>query len=262
MRRRLSGALAALAALMSFAASAQTLRATYAISLLGLPIGTGFVRAEITPTSYSVDGRAKLNALASLVSNSRGASTGHGAIVERRISPATFATTAASSSSTRTIRMAMKDNAVLAVDISPPFSDHPDRVPLRPQDKQDIVDPVGAFVFPAPAAGPAISPTDCERTLPIFDGYTRFDLKLSYVGERRVKAKGYSGPVAVCNVRYAPIAGHRKDRPATKYMEENRDLQIWLAPVEGTRALVPFRVSIRTMVGVLAIEATDFSVSK
>lgn len=262
MRRRLGGALAALAALTSFAASAQTLRATYAISLLGLPIGTGFVKAQITPTSYSVDGRARLNALASLVSNSRGASTGRGAIVERRISPATFATSAASSSMTRTIRMALKNNAVVAVDISPPFAEHPDRVPLTPRDTRGVVDPVGAFVFPAPAEGPPVSPAACDRTLPIFDGYTRFDLKLSYTGERRVKAKGYSGAVAICNVRYEPIAGHRKDRPATKFMEENRDLQIWLAPVEGTDTLIPFRVSIKTMVGVLAIEATDFSVSK
>ncbi|HXT08127.1 MAG TPA: DUF3108 domain-containing protein [Roseiarcus sp.] len=262
MRRRLGGAIAAFAALISFAAPAQTLRATYAISLLGLPIGAGFVKAVITPTSYAIDGRAKLNALASLVSSSRGASIGHGAIVERRISPTTFATTAANARSTRTIRMALKGNAVVAVDISPPFAEYPDRVPLRPQDTHDIIDPVGAFVFLAPPIGPAVSPAACDRTLPIFDGYTRFDLKLSYAGERRVKAKGYSGPVAMCNVRYAPIAGHRKDRPATKYMEENRGLQIWLAPVEGTGALVPFRVSIKTMVGVLAIEATDFSVSK
>jgi hypothetical protein len=262
MRRRLGGACGAFFALISFAASAQTLRATYAISLLGLPIGTGYVKAEITPTSYSVDGRAKLNALASLVSNSRGASDGHGAIVQRRVSPAAFATTAASAHSTRTIRMALKDNTVVAVDISPPFAEHPDRVPLRPRDTRNVVDPVGAFVFLAPAKGPAISAAACDRTLPIFDGYTRFDLKLSYAGEQRVKAKGYNGPVAVCNVRYAPIAGHRKDRPATKYMEENRDVQIWLAPVEGTGALVPFRISIKTMVGVLAIEATDFSVSK
>jgi hypothetical protein len=262
MRRRLGGALAAFAALSSFAASAETLRASYAISLLGLPIGTGLVKAEITPTTYSVEGRAKLNALASLVSNSRGASTGHGAIVERRISPATFATAAASSSMTRTIRMALKNNAVVGVDISPPFAEHPDRVPLRPQDTRGVIDPVGAFVVPAPASGGPISPAACDRTLPIFDGYTRFDLKLSYAGERQVKAKGYSGPVAVCDVRYAPIAGHRKDRPATKYMEENRDLQIWLAPVEGAGALVPFRISIKTMVGVLAIEATEFAVAK
>src|SRR5579863_4166372 len=116
MRRRLGGAVMALAAFGSGAASAETLRVTYGIYLLGVPIGTGTVRAEITSTSYNIDGQAKLNALASLVSNSRGASRGDGAIVDGRVSPAVFATTAASASMTRTIRMALKDNAVVAVD--------------------------------------------------------------------------------------------------------------------------------------------------
>ena len=262
MRRRLGGALAALAVL-SWAgqASAQTLRVTYAISLLGLPLGTGTVKADISAASYEVEGQAKLNALASLVNNSRGISRGHGAIVAGRLSPATFATTAASSSATRTIRMAMSHNAVAQVDISPPFADHPDRVPLGPADTRNVIDPVAAYVFPKPAGQP-LSAADCDRTLPIFDGYTRFDLKLSFVEQREVKAKGYKGPVAVCAVRYQPIAGHRTERPATKFMQENRDIQIWLAPVAGAGALAPFKVSIKTMVGVLDIEATEFSVSE
>jgi hypothetical protein len=134
MRRRLGGAFAALVAMGLSAASAETLRASYAISLLGIPIGTGMVKGELTRTSYTIEGRAKLNALASVVSNSRGASTGHGAIAGGHVLPATFATIAASSSATRTIRMALKGNAVEAVDISPPFTEHPYRVPLRPQD--------------------------------------------------------------------------------------------------------------------------------
>jgi hypothetical protein len=106
-----------------------------------------------------------------------------------------------------------------------------------------------------------LSAAACDRTLPIFDGYTRFDLKLSYAGEKKVKARGYSGPVAVCTVRYVPIAGHRKDRPATKFMAENRDIQIWLAPVAGLPVLAPYLISIKTTIGTLAIEATEFSVS-
>ncbi len=264
MRRPCGGAVAAFVALCAFAsaASAETLRVVYDISLLGLPLGTGHVEAKLTPNSYAVDGSAKLNALAQLVNNSRGASNGHGAIVDGRISPAAFATTAASSKATRTIRMALKNNAVVGVEISPPFGDSPDRTPLRPGDTHNIVDPVGAYVFPAPKSGPALSAAACDRVAPIFDGYTRFDLKLSYAGEKQVKAKGYSGPVAVCSVRYVPIAGHRKDRPATKFMEENRDIQIWLAPVAGLPLLAPYRVSIKTMVGVLDIEATEFQVSK
>ena len=80
------------------------------------------------------------------------------------------------------------------VDISPPFGDSPDRVPLRPHDQRNIIDPVGAYVFPAPKSGPPLSPAACDRTLPIFDGYTRFDLKLSYVGEKQVQGEGLQRP--------------------------------------------------------------------
>ena len=80
-------------------------------------------------------------------------------------------------------------------------------------------------------------------------------------GEREVSAKGYRGPVAVCAVRYVPIAGHRRDRPATKFMADNKDLEVWLAPIDGARVLMPFRVSVRTMIGTTVIEASEFSVA-
>ena len=95
----------------------------------------------------------------------------------------------------------------------------------------------------------------------MFDGYTRFDIALTYVGERKVKAKGYSGPVAICAARYVPIAGHRMNRPATKFMAENKDIEIWLAPVGDAKVLMPFRLSVRTMVGTAIAEATEFSVA-
>jgi len=242
------------------AANADTLHVTYGVSLVGLPIGVAHVTADITPSSYSVDFRARMSGLASLVSNARGASTGKGAIVGGHIEPATFATTASSSKMTRTIRMALADNAVTGVEIAPPFDENPDRIPLTDKDKRGIVDPVGAFVIPAPDSGPT-SPAACNRTIPIFDGWTRFDIKLSYVGQRNVAAKGYTGPVAICAARYVPIAGHRPDRPATKFMAENKDIEVWLAPVSGANVLLPFRVSVRTMVGIAVAEATEFSVA-
>ena len=259
MRHGLRAAFA-MAALAS-PASGATLKATYAISLIGLPLGTATISAEVASGRYSVDGQARLMGLASLVSNSRGASSGHGALVEGRVSPSDFATTASNSSSTRTIRMSIQNNAVAGVDISPPFDEKPDRIPLRPQDTHNIVDPVGAYIVPAPSGAP-VGPAACDRTIPVFDGYTRFDLKLSYSGEKQVSAKGYKGSVAVCNVRYVPVAGYRKDRPATKFMTENKDVQVWLAPVEGAGVLAPFKISVKTMVGTLSLDATEFSVAK
>ena len=239
-------------------ATADVLHAVYKVSLIGLPIGAANLNAELSPTRYSIEADAKLTGLAKIISNARGASAGQGAIVGGKVSPATFATIAASSNMTRTIRMALAGNSVTGVDIAPPFQDKPDRVPLGPHDEQNIVDPVGAVVIPAATSGPLVSPAACNRKIPIFDGYTRFDINLTYVGEREVKAKGYHGPVAVCAARYVPISGHSRDRPATKFMAENKDLEVWLAPIERDRVLVPFRVSARTMVGTTVIEASEF----
>jgi hypothetical protein len=248
-------------AAMTFAATstgADVLHASYQVSLIGLPIGDANLNAELSPTRYSIRADAKLTGLARLFANARGASAGEGSIVAGRVSPATFATIAASSEMVRTIRMAIAGNAVTGVDIAPPFEDKPDRVPLGPHDEQNIVDPVGAVVLPAPPLGPMVSPAACNRKIPIFDGYTRFDIDLTYVGERNAKAKGYDGPVAVCAARYVPISGHRRDRPATKFMAENKDLEVWLAPIERDHVLIPFRVSARTMIGTTVIEASEF----
>jgi hypothetical protein len=254
-----AGALAL--ALASASASADILRVTYKVSLIGLPIGVASLNATLTRKSYAIDVSAKITGLATLFAHARAASTGEGAIVGSRIAPATFATTAANAYMTRTIRMSLSGNAVTGVDISPPFIERPDRVPLSDKDKRGIVDPVGAVVVPAPATGPLVGPSACDRTIPVFDGYTRFDVQLSYVGQREVSAKGYSGPVAICAVRYVPIAGHRRDHPGTKFMAENKDLEVWLAPVESARVLLPFRASARTMVGTTVIEASEFSLA-
>ena len=249
-----------MAALAGADARADVLHVTYRVSLIGLPIGAVNLNADLSPTSYSIHGDAKLTGLARLLGNARGASAGKGEIVEGHVSPATFATIAADSRTTRTIRMALAGNAVTGIDISPPYEDKPDRVPLGPGDEKGIVDPVGAVIIPAPASGPILSRAACDRKVPIFDGYTRFDIDLTYVGQRRVATKGYEGPVVVCAARYVPIAGHRRDRPATKFMADNKDLEVWLAPIEKDQVLIPYRVSVRTMIGTTVVEATEFRV--
>jgi len=74
-----------------------------------------------------------------------------------------------------------------------------------------------------------------------------------------VKAdKGYQGPVVVCQVLYRPIAGHRPERAAIRYLVEQREMEIWLAPIDGTRVLVPFRFSLPTPFGMGVLQANYF----
>ena len=119
-RLALAGVAMAAALVGAAGARADVLHVTYRVSLIGLPIGAVNLNANLTPTSYSIQGDAKATGLARLLANARGASAGTGAIVQGHVSPATFATIAASSNMTRTIRMALAGNAVTGVDISPP----------------------------------------------------------------------------------------------------------------------------------------------
>ena len=97
------------------------------------------------------------------------------------------------------------------------------------------------------ATGDVITPDVCRRTVPIFDGRQRYDLTLAFKRMDQVKSEhGYAGPVVVCMVRYFPISGHRPDRPAIKYLTEQRDIELALAPLAGTRIVVPYRISVPT----------------
>lgn len=259
---RLFAVLASTAALALCApARAESLNARYSVSIIGLTVGSATVTAELGPSSYSLQADTKLTGVAGAVTRSQGGAKASGAIAGGRLMPATYATTASNSDTTRTVRMAMTGGGVRGVDISPPFDDHPDRVPVSDQHRRGVIDPLSAIVMPVAEGEAMIGPGACNRVLPVFDGHTRFDVKLAYVGKRKVDVPGYSGEVAVCNARYIPIAGHRPNRPATKFMAENKHLEAWLAPVGSSRIAVPFRIAVRSMIGTVVIEAQEFNVS-
>lgn len=237
-------------------AQAASLDARYDVSLLGLTLGTAGLAGTIDGANYKLDMVAKLTGLVGGVTGGRGSGAATGALVGGKLSPKTFAVSSASSSESRTVRMALADNTVAGVDIEPPIDEKPDRVPLNDSHRRSIIDPLSAFIMPVSGKGKDA----CNRTLPIFDGAARYDIKLTNAGTRNVKLDGYSGPVAVCQARYVPIAGHRALRPSTKFMAENKDITAWLAPVAGTDVMVPVRISVKTMVGTAVIEASSFKV--
>ena len=244
--------------LWSVCAQAEALHARYGVSLLGLPLGKASLDGEVAGQTYKIAINARLTGIASLVSSSKGAAVASGAFLRGLIVPAAYANTSANATQTRTVRVAMSGGSVKGVDISPPIDPSPERVPLTDAHTRNIVDPLSAMIMPVPGSEPIMGPAACNRTIPVYDGFTRFDVTLTYIGQRQVKVKGYAGPVSVCAVRYTPIAGHRNRKPV-QFMAENKDIEVWLAPVGANRVLVPFRISMATMIGHLNIEADEFS---
>jgi hypothetical protein len=224
-------------------------------------MGTADLATTFEGSSYKMQLGAKLTGLAGMLTGGKGAATASGMVANAQPLPSAFAITSRSGSDERTVRMGLAGGSVAALDISPPLDEKPDRVPLTEAHKRGVIDPVSALLMPAVAGGDLTSPANCNRTIPVFDGAARFDVVLTYAETRTVDKPGYKGPVLVCNARYIPIAGHRSQRPSTKFMEDNRDISVWLAPVERARLLVPLRISVRTMIGTSVIEASRWAVN-
>ncbi|WP_298424207.1 DUF3108 domain-containing protein [Rhodoblastus sp.] len=245
------------------AARAENMHANYRVSLIGVPIGVAIASASVAESHYKVALNVRLTGVAAMISNLRMALASSGDYQRGAISPAGYATIASNSRETRTLRMAMSEGAVRQVQYSPPWDDsrNPERVPLTEASKRDIIDPLSAFIMPVPEGASTVGPAACNRRVPVFDGYTRFDVALDYVGVKEIKTSGYSGPVTVCSARYIPIAGHKPSNKATQFMAENKDMDIWLAPAPNLRLVVPYRVSLMTMAGTAVIEASELRFS-
>lgn len=240
-------------------ANAERLDVKYSVRMIGLPLGSAGLSANLDPANYNIEVSARLAGLATIVSRAEGVAQSSGAISQGRLVPRAYATTSSNSKETRTVRMSMTAGAVRAVDIAPPLEPHPRRVPVTEAHKRGVVDPLSALVMPVAGRGPLTGPAACDRTLPVFDGYARFDVRLSYAGARDIRTPAYSGPVAVCTARYTAISGHREDRASTKYMENNRNMEVWLMPVESARVVTPYKISVATQMGTVVIEATKVS---
>jgi hypothetical protein len=64
--------------------------------------------------------------------------------------------------------------------------------------------------------------------------------------------------VVVCSLKFVPIAGHDPKRYLVTYLAAQHDIEIWLAPLAGTRFLVPYRASMPTPMGMGVLQATRF----
>jgi hypothetical protein len=242
------------------AAPPASVAVDYSINLAGLPIGTARLAGSFDRDRYLMDVSATLTGLVGAITGGRGSARASGTFAAVP-QPGAFSIATHTASSGIAVRMALTHGNVVQAEITPPLVDMQDRVPVTAANKRGILDPVSALLMPTQGRGEPLDPDNCNRTLPVFDGATRFNVVLSYAETRPVQKPGYAGPVLVCNARYQAVAGHRPDRPGVKFMEENREMSVWLAPVAGTRVLIPLRISVLTTVGTNIIEAMRWTQS-
>ena len=253
-------AVSAASACLSVGAEAQgKLEARYTASLAGIPLGTGIWVIDIAPDQYTAVASGRTTGLVKLISDGSGSGGARGLVQGASMVPTSYASSTTTDRHSDEVRMTLRAGTVKDVSAEPPLIPSPERVPVTEAHRKGVTDPMSAMIIPVAGNGEVLTPDVCKRKLAIFDGRQRADLDLVFKRMDRVKAdKGYQGPVVVCTVLYNPVAGHRPERPAIKYLIEQRDMEMWLAPIAGTRVLVPFRFSVPTLFGLGVLQATYF----
>ena len=234
------------------------LEVRYAVSLLGIPLGSGSSVLDIGDDSYKIVANGQVTGLLKAFSSGEGAAAVQGAIQDGRVSPSAYVVHIKSRNKVDEVRMAFAGGAVKQLAVEPPVELKPDTVPLTEAHKRGVVDPISMGLLPAVGAN-GLSPQACDRKIPAFDGRIRFDLALSYRRMETVKSeKGYAGPALVCATRFLPIAGHESGRQGIKSLRDSRDIEIWYVPLAGTRFIAMYRINVPTQLGTAILQATRF----
>jgi hypothetical protein len=251
---------AAFAAAGADAGEQGKLDARYTVTLAGVPIGKGAWVIDIADDQYTAAASGMTTGLLRIFASGQGSGAARGHIASNgNLVPTSYASSITADRKTEELRIVLNNGTVKEFAVDPPTPPHPDRIPVTEAHRKGVVDPMSAAIVRVPGHGDLLSSEACARSAAVFDGRMRYDLTMAFKRFETIKAdRGYEGPVVVCAVYFTPIAGYIPHRPAIKYLIAQRDMEIWFAPLAGTRMLVPFRISIPTPLGMGVMEATQF----
>ncbi|WP_315836863.1 DUF3108 domain-containing protein [Bradyrhizobium prioriisuperbiae] len=241
------------------AASAQgRLDARYEASLAGIPVGKGTWAIDIADDQFSASANGASTGIMKAFAGGHGTGASQGRIVNGQLAPSNYAATIASDKKSETIRILLLAGNIKDTVIEPSPEPSPDRIPVTDAHRRGVIDPMTGSLVRVAGSGELLGPDACKSNNAIFDGRMRYDLRLDYKRLETVKVRGYQGQVVVCAIYFKPISGYIPERAALKYLAAQRDMEVWLAPIAGTRVLAPLKVMVPTPIGMAALEATQF----
>jgi hypothetical protein len=224
-------------------------RALYDVNFNGFTVGSFEFQSQSEDESYTLVGNAQLTLLLGAVTW-MGETRAFGLIANHLPKPAAFMFDFKTNNRIGSTKLGFADGVVTSITHTPPTKARTDMVPVRDQHLKGVLDPLSAIMV---VARNTASP--CNRRLPIFDGKERFDLVLTYKGQIKVSEQqpsGQPGIAHVCRVKYQPIAGHKVDAE-NSHLATTDDIEVSLRPVPSANVLVPYQVTIPTLLGYATI---------
>ncbi|MCU0790510.1 MAG: DUF3108 domain-containing protein [Nitratireductor sp.] len=254
-----TAALLAVAALPAAAATRH--KSSFDVKFGGLTVGQATFNIEYDETGYKVDARGKTAGIVDLFAPGKGVARSDGAIETASVVARKHFVEYEQPEKTDALEIDFANGAVEKVNI---ISGKPRKkkgkrwVPVEPEQLKSVIDPASSLVIPVAAASSGNGAAVCNRTFNLYDGDARYDVALKYKSTRQIETEGYKGTAYVCQLRYIPVSGHRRNEKNVDYMAGNKDMEVWLAPISGTELFTPIRFDVPTWVGTVIAYPTYF----
>jgi hypothetical protein len=227
--------------------------AEFSIALSGLPIARAEFITTLRKQRYDVSATLRTTGLARFITDTRAEINVDGLAGRKTWRPQRFSFHYDYGRRSRSFETRFLHDAVTSSIITPrpDYSKRKNWVPTRPEDLENVTDPVSALIVPA-ASEP------CRAMVGVFDGEARMNLRLALKRTDKFTATGYDGEVTVCSIRYEPVSGHRRKSKDIDYVKRLDNIEIWFAKSAKLDVYAPVYLAVPTKYGVISITATRF----
>ncbi|WP_378948222.1 DUF3108 domain-containing protein [Mesorhizobium sp. ANAO-SY3R2] len=256
MRRHMPVLLAfTLAVLPAPAPAAEgTFRADYSLSFLGIPVATATFDSSYDGQSYSVNGKVASAGLAAFFDDTKGTISSRGSFADGRTRPEAFRADYVSGKKASLVDVRFSGDRVTHTEVVPkPKKRGKTWIPLGPDDLRAVADPIAATIIRAPSLDKV-----CGRTIKMYDGELRANLKLTPVSTGEMSVKGFKGQTVTCRMGFQPVSGYRSNKKALTFLRDRSRIMVTFAPIGETGVYAPIYATVGTEIGPITLKARRF----
>ncbi len=230
-------------------------RTEYSISVLGLRIAKSNFISTLSASDFTIEGEISSSGIARLFDRTKARTLVSGKLGGESSLPQSYALNYTSGGKAKKTLLAFSGGSVVSTqNTPPPGARRPSWLPVSEADLKAVTDPLSAAIIRA-----ANLREVCKRTLRVYDGEIRADLKLSYAGIKPFSTRGFKGDAVRCRARFVPVSGYHQDRKAIDYLANHSRIEVAFGQIGRTGVYAPVTASVKTKIGTVRLYARRFA---
>lgn len=223
----------------------------YVVSFYGLPVASSTFRSSFRDDRFAMEGTLSSAGIARIFDSTTASVTVNGRFSGRNPRPTGYSVSYSSGGKDKRTALSFSGSRVSSVVNEPPLKKRgKDWVPVTGKHLASVTDPVSAVLVRASGLDDV-----CGRTVSVFDGELRADLKLGAGKPENVETAAYSGEAVTCDARFVPVAGYRPGNKSIAWLRDHGAITVTFAPLGKTGIYAPIHATVGTQIGTITLYA-------